>query len=280
MRRLGARDGTFNDPAGLSDEDSHNGGSTLSMWDLAVIGRNALAVPRIAAAAATVRKEFTDVYGAPHTYTNHNRTLLEGYPGANGLKTGFTSDSGRTLIASATRGKRTIIVAVAGTWDTTNWAGALLDRGFATDPEAEGTRLPPVRVEEITRRAGARAACTAGPGATPTTSTPARPVRVGNGASAAAAEDGSGGAPWSGIALAAGAVLGALIAAVVWRRRVVVRRRRRRAERRRALERAQRAGTVHVVDGSVPTGRVDRQATSRAAETDPGATTRTTRGDR
>jgi len=57
-------------------------------------------------------------------------------------------------------------------------------------------------------------------------------------------------------------------------------RRRRRAERRRSLGRAQRAGTVHVVDASVPTGRVDRQATSRAAETDPGATTRTTRGDR
>jgi hypothetical protein len=37
---------------------------------------------------------------------------------------------------------------------------------------------------------------------------------------------------------------------------------------------------MHVVDASVPTGRVDRQATSRAAETDPGTTTRTTRGDR
>ena len=48
----------------------------------------------------------------------------------------------------------------------------------------------------------------------------------------------------------------------------------------RSLERAQRAGTVHIVDASVPTGRVDRQATSRAAEPDPGASTRTTRGDR
>lgn len=287
MRRLGATDGTFNDPAGLSDGDSHNGGSTLSMWDLAIIGRNALAVPRIAATAATVRKEFTDVYGAPHTYTNHNRTFLEGYPGANGLKTGFTSDSGRTLIASATRRKRTVIVALAGTWDTTNWAGALLDRGFATDPDATGTRLPGVRVREITRRAGTRAACADGvtPPAssttptTPTIAAPVRPVGVGTDARAAG-DDAGGGAPRTTVVLVTGGVLAALTAAIVWRRRVVVRRRRRRAERRRSLERAQRAGTVHVVDASVPTGRVDRQATSRAAETDPGATTRTTRGDR
>jgi D-alanyl-D-alanine carboxypeptidase (penicillin-binding protein 5/6) len=285
MRRLGATDGTFNDPAGLSDGDSHKGGSTLSMWDLAIIGRNALAVPRIAATAATVRKEFTDAYGAPHTYTNHNRTLLEGYRGANGLKTGFTSDSGRTLIASATRGKRTIIVALAGTWDTTNWAGTLLDRGFATDPDATGTRLPPVRVREITRRAGARAACADGaapPSSTaPTTATTDAPVRaVGVGTDARAAAADAGGPPWATVALVTGGVLVALTAAIVWRRRVVIGRRRRRADRRRSLERAQRAGTVHVVDASVPTGRVDRQATSRAAETDPGASTRTTRGDR
>ena len=284
MRRLGATDGTFNDPAGLSDDSAHNGGSTLSMWDLAVIGRNALAVPRIAALSATVRREFTDAYGAPHTYTNHNRTFLEGYPGADGLKTGFTSDSGRTLIASATRDGRTIVVAVAGTWDTTNWAGALLDRGFATDRDASGTRLPPVRVDEITRRAGPAAACartTAGD--VPSASTPTSAPRRATPASAArpAATDASTGAPpWGTVAVVAGAVLAVLVGAVAWRRRFVVRRRRRRAERRRSLERARRAGTVHVVDEPLPSGRVDPQATSRAAETDPGATTRTRRGDR
>lgn len=287
MRRLGARDGRFRDPAGLSDESAHDGGSTLSVWDLAVIGRNALAVPRIAALTATVRREFTDAYGAPHTYTNHNRAFLEGYPGANGLKTGFTSDAGRTLIASATREERTLIAVVSGTWDTTNWAGALLDAGFATDRRATGTRLPPVRIAEITRRAGADARCvsaadpapTSTPDPAPSTAlrTTARPVDAG---AAAPADDGGSTGGWGRPALAAGALLGALAIAIVWRRRVVVRRRRRRAERRRSLERAQRAGTVHVVDGSVPTGRVDRQATSRAVEPDPGSSTRTTRGDR
>ena len=36
------------------------------------------------------------------------------------------------------------------------------DRGFATDPRAKGTTLPPVRIKEITKRAGARAARVAG----------------------------------------------------------------------------------------------------------------------
>ena len=290
LRRLGATDGTFTDPAGLSDSYSYAGGSTLSAWDLAVVGRNALAVPRIAALTATVRREFTDAYGTPHTYTNHNRTFLEGYPGANGLKTGFTSGSGRTLIASATRGKRTIIAVVNGTWDTTNWAGALLDRGFATDPRSTGTTLPPVRIKEITKRAGSRATCAPGAATAVSTSTPsttAAPTttsaarRTAAAARPAATESGSsGGSPWTTVAIVAGAAFVLLIGAVAWRRRVVVRRRRARAARRRSLERAQRAGTVHVVDASVPTGRVDRQATSRGTETDPGATTRTTRGDR
>lgn len=289
MRRLGATDGTFNDPAGLSDSYSHNGGSTLSAWDLAVIGRNALAVPRIAALTATLRREFTDAYGAPHIYTNHNRTFLEGYAGANGLKTGFTSGAGRTLIASATRGRRTLIAVVTGAWDTSNWAGALLDRGFATNPRAKGTTLPPVRIEEITKRAGSRAVCAPGApavSAAVTTSTTAPPSsttatrRTAAGAAPATTTDAGGGSPWGTIAIVVGAVLALFTGAIVWRRRVVVRRRRRRAEQRRSLARAQRAGTVHIVDGSVPTGRVDRQATSRGAETDPGTTTRTTRGDR
>lgn len=292
LRRLGATDGTFTDPAGLSDSYSYAGGSTLSAWDLAVIGRNALAVPRIAALTATVKREFTDVYGAPHSYTNHNRTFLEGYVGANGLKTGFTSGSGRTLIASATRGKRTIIAVVEGTWDTANWAGALLDRGFATDPGAKGTTLPPVRIKEITKRAGAKAACAPGVATAVSTSAPTSttaapttttaPPRTAKAAprAAAATKGSSGGSPWGTIALVGGAAVAVLIGAVAWRRRVVVKRRRARAARRRSLERAQRAGTVHIVDASVPTGRVDRQATSRGAETDPGTTTRTTRGDR
>lgn len=288
MRRLGATDGRFADPAGLSDRNAFGGGSTLSPWDLAVLGRNALVVPEIARPAATVETRFTDVAGRPHRFLNHNATFLRGYAGADGLKTGFTDNAGRTLVASARRDGRSMLAVVFGTWDTAGWAGALLDRGFASPPDAPGLgALPPVRVRPAP--AGGPAVCGA-------------PVASGSAAAAgpdrgAAGEGGlrrSGDAapvagdrrpfsarvPWDRVASIAGAALVLLLALTVARRIVVIRRRRRRAARRRAIARAHRRGTIHVVDAVPPRPSADRRRTSRTTRTGPGVTARTTRGDR
>lgn len=285
LARLGARDGKFSDPAGLDDENSFGGGSFLSPWDLAVIGRNALAVPRIAAAANSREISFIDVSGRPHRYINHNKTLLNGYTGANGLKTGFTDKAGRTLIASATREGRTMIAVVFGTYDTAGWAGALLDQGFASDPrlKVEGERLPPVRIKEAKSERGVKAVCAQGvsnpgvvagasagvpagvgtaTGATgsTSTSTPSKPPTP---QQAASNDSSSGGSIWSTIAAWFAALIGVLAVLVILRRRAVLRRRRIRAERRRAIARAQRAGSIHVIDAKTPTGRVDARRRRR-----------------
>lgn len=63
--------------------------------------------------------------------TNH---LLYDYPGANGVKTGFTDDAGWTLAASAERDGRQLYVVVMGSAtveDRFADATALLDYGFA-----------------------------------------------------------------------------------------------------------------------------------------------------
>jgi hypothetical protein len=70
--------------------------------------------------------------------------LLRRYPGAIGVKTGYTRRAGNTLIAAATRNGRTMIAIVlkaSAAYDTTT---ALLDRGFATPVATEGglDRLP------------------------------------------------------------------------------------------------------------------------------------------
>ena len=281
LARLGARDGKFSDPAGLDDENSFGGGSFLSPWDLAVIGRNALAVPRIAAATNSREISFIDVSGRPHRYINHNKTLLNGYPGANGLKTGFTDNAGRTLIASATRDGRTMIAVVFGTYDTAGWAGALLDQGFASDPrlKVEGERLPPVGIKEAKSKRGVKAVCAQGvsnppglgaaavSGATGVTSTSTAPKIATSrpNTSSGNAEDAgkTGSSIWSTVGTWFAALIGVLAVLVILRRRAVLRRRRIRAERRRAIARAQRAGSIHVIDAKTPTGRVDARRRRR-----------------
>ena len=87
---LGPRDSTFNDPAGLDAEgEGFRGGSLMSAYDLAVVARNALAVPAIADTAKLLEYDFTDPTGLPRTVTNHNDSWLNGYAGATGLKTGL-----------------------------------------------------------------------------------------------------------------------------------------------------------------------------------------------
>jgi D-alanyl-D-alanine carboxypeptidase len=63
---------------------------------------------------------------------NHN-PLLGRYPGADGMKTGFTCSAGFNIVASATRGNRRLIVVVLGAPSSgvrTAMATALFDRGF------------------------------------------------------------------------------------------------------------------------------------------------------
>ena len=71
--------------------------------------------------------------------------LLVTYPGADGIKTGHTSNAGYCLLASATRDGRRIIVAVLGapTDDARDQAAAtLLDWAFTQDPSESRSSDP------------------------------------------------------------------------------------------------------------------------------------------
>jgi D-alanyl-D-alanine carboxypeptidase (penicillin-binding protein 5/6) len=144
--KLRLEDGpVLQDPAGLDDEFSVRGGNLVSARDLAIITRAALAIPMIKSIVATPEYRFQGVDGLNHRLLNHNK-LLRRYPGAIGVKTGYTRRAGNTLIAAATRSGRTMIAIVLkanAAYDTTT---ALLDRGFATPVSAEGglDRLPSV----------------------------------------------------------------------------------------------------------------------------------------
>ncbi len=67
-----------------------------------------------------------------HTLRNYNR-LIDRYPGADGMKTGFICASGFNLVASAHRGNKRLIAVVFGSHNATaraEQAAMLFERGF------------------------------------------------------------------------------------------------------------------------------------------------------
>jgi D-alanyl-D-alanine carboxypeptidase len=129
-------DPDLSDPAGLDDEFSNGEGSRISARDLAVVARAVLAEPELMAMVAVDEYRFTGGDGIVHSVDSRNR-LLELYPGAVGLKTGFTEAAGRCLVAAATRDGRTMLAVLFDAPDMYLTAAALLDRGFATPVAAE-----------------------------------------------------------------------------------------------------------------------------------------------
>jgi D-alanyl-D-alanine carboxypeptidase len=144
--RLGMTDRpVLRDPAGLDDEFSVDGGNLISARDMAIATRAFLSYPQLAEIVTKPEYRFDGGDGNPHRLLNHNR-LLKLYPGAVGVKTGYTKRAGHSLVAAAARDGRTMIAVVIGAVDPYGSAAALLDEGFATPASAEGlARVPPVR---------------------------------------------------------------------------------------------------------------------------------------
>ncbi len=122
---------TFGDPSGLDDSQAQNGETQMSPFDLAIAARAVLANPELSKIVASKAYQFVGGDEKPHTLSNHNDKFLNGFEGANGMKTGFTRKSGRTLVASATRGETTLIAAVLDVYQTDAWAATLLEKGFS-----------------------------------------------------------------------------------------------------------------------------------------------------
>ena len=279
--RLGLKDSTLGDPAGLDDTTSYNGGPTMSAYDLAVATRNALSVPAIAKWASTHYYEFDDVDGIHHRLTNHNPMLPGGdyaYTGATGFKTGFTDKSQHSLVATATRDGHTFIAVILGAVDGGYAEAAqMLDTAFANAsatpsatsstgaaPACAGETLPPVAVSLYDARASDRdafshladmPAALAGtdnagvPASIPVLSSPphAAPART----VVTKKHSGSGLFSLRNFALILVVLIGTVIAL---RHRAVKRQRAMRMARRRQRMAAMRSGGLPVVDGRYRTG--------------------------
>jgi D-alanyl-D-alanine carboxypeptidase len=129
--KLGMRESHFVNPNGL-----HDPAHVSSARDMAIVARALL-------------RDFPDqrdLYGigalqlGDEIIANHNG-LLGRYPGADGMKTGFTCPAGFNVVATATHGGRRLIVVVLGApspLERTLEAARLFDAGFAKWGGGEG----------------------------------------------------------------------------------------------------------------------------------------------
>lgn len=101
--RLGIVDAVIEDPSGLADSNR------LSARHLAIIADAVLAEPALKAAAS----QPSFAFGTRQPLPNRNR-LIGNYPGATGVKTGFTTRAGNAVVASAERNGRELIAVVLG----------------------------------------------------------------------------------------------------------------------------------------------------------------------
>jgi D-alanyl-D-alanine carboxypeptidase (penicillin-binding protein 5/6) len=116
---LGLQNSHFQNPHGLDAEGHYS-----SAADLAVIACEAMKRPLFAEIVGTGS---ATIHG--QTLVNHNK-LLRTYPGALGIKTGYTMAAGRILVSCAERnGLKLVCVTISDPNDWTDHT-ALLDWGF------------------------------------------------------------------------------------------------------------------------------------------------------
>jgi serine-type D-Ala-D-Ala carboxypeptidase (penicillin-binding protein 5/6) len=124
---LGMADTHFVNPIGLDDPAHYSSAADLARAAVELTTR----FPTVAAMASTARLTLPAT-STHHAYALYNlNDLIRTYPGATGLKTGWTGHAGGCLIATATRDGRHLLVVVMGSPRVFGEATALLDYGFA-----------------------------------------------------------------------------------------------------------------------------------------------------
>jgi D-alanyl-D-alanine carboxypeptidase (penicillin-binding protein 5/6) len=161
---LGCTDSTWRDPSGL-DAPGHRG----SAADLAILGRALLDRPELAKLVGSRAVRYRWPSGQRTVLANHNHFVGWGRdPGALGIKTGYTSKAGPTIVAAQRRGGRTLIAVALGSDHMYEDVRTLFGYGFKVKPkvgaEVLGARpaprappdgtLPPA-AERITGRVAA-----------------------------------------------------------------------------------------------------------------------------
>ncbi len=125
---MGLRCSHFSSVSGIVDQDNYS-----CPADLAVVAHSVLEQPRLAriVGSASAILPLPIKGGKVYLYSN-NPLLRMGYPGTDGVKTGYTLAAGECLVATARRGGRWLGVVLLHSANTPDQAQQLLNLGFRT----------------------------------------------------------------------------------------------------------------------------------------------------
>lgn len=122
-RQIGLEDTRFVDPHGLGGPGHYS-----SAFDMALLARYAMQFEDVARISGT--RGWTASGSRPIPMHNFVNDFLSSYPGAEGLKTGFTTEAGPTFVGAATRDGHRLYVVLLNSEDRFGEAAALLDWAF------------------------------------------------------------------------------------------------------------------------------------------------------
>ena len=126
-KEIGAVNSGFKNPHGLDAV-----GHYTTAYDLALITRYGLSIPKF---AEIVKTKETKIPWQGHEwdrYLRNSNKLLWSYPGADGVKTGFTKKSGRCLVSSATKNDWQLIAVTLNAGDDWNDHKNMMNHVFST----------------------------------------------------------------------------------------------------------------------------------------------------
>jgi len=130
LKKIGAVDSNFETSTGLD-----SAGHYSTIYDLAIIGHEAKANYPVISNIASQQYLRLEANGNHKVFDLPNwNALLGTYPGVNGLKIGYTEESGHSTMVTAERDGKKLIAIVVGTnsiEDRENAAATLLNYGFS-----------------------------------------------------------------------------------------------------------------------------------------------------
>lgn len=128
-QQLGLSDTHFTNPHGLDDANNYT-----SAFDIAVLGRELMRQPELRAVVGT--QTYQPAWEGPLLWNSN--LFLYSYPGALGIKIGYTDEAGATIVAAAEQGGRLMIVSVLKSPDPYWDATLLMDWAFSQTSSACG----------------------------------------------------------------------------------------------------------------------------------------------
>ena len=123
-QELGMRDTRYASPNGLPpSRGSKRGFDVSTAYDLSLLGRHLATMPEVFKYTSRASHTVTGGGGQPISFQNHNyfvarnldpQHLARSIPECDGFKTGYTAASGSSIVLTATRNGRRVVVVVLG----------------------------------------------------------------------------------------------------------------------------------------------------------------------